>query len=117
MTTQRAWWQAWWGQPGWERFVHVAAAVTFVAAAAIFLRLASAAPEGTFLPQEMKIMQAMRRDGTPLGGDGTAAVVRDITALGSAAVLIIMILLVLGYLLMVGRLRVAALIAVATVGG
>jgi undecaprenyl-diphosphatase len=44
-------------------------------------------------------------------------VVRDITALGSAVVLIVMTLLILGYLWMSGRVRIATLITVVTVGG
>src|SRR5687768_7204407 len=117
MTTKTARWRAWWGRPGWERFVHVAAAATFFIAVGVFLELADDAPEGDYLPLETKIMQAMRNAGQPLGPAGTAAVVRDITAMGSAVVLIVMTLLVLGYLLMSGRQRVAALIAVATAGG
>jgi undecaprenyl-diphosphatase len=62
-------------------------------------------------------MQAMRDGGKPLGPPGTPAVVRDITALGSAVVLIIMTLLILGFLWISGRVRIAAMIAVATVGG
>ncbi|MGH7944300.1 MAG: phosphatase PAP2 family protein [Opitutaceae bacterium] len=114
-TTSR--WKAWWGRPGWDRFVHIAAAVTFVLAVGVFLELADDAPEGDYLPIESKIMQGLRDAGQPLGPAGTAAVIRDITAMGSAVVLIIMTLLVLGYLCMSGRLRVAALIAVATAGG
>src|SRR5688572_2383263 len=117
MTTTTSRWRAWWGRPGWERFVHVAAAATFLIAVGIFLELADDAPEGDYLPIESKIMQAMRVAGKPLGPAGTAAVVRDITAMGSAVVLIVMTLLVLGYLWMSGRARVAALIAVATAGG
>jgi undecaprenyl-diphosphatase len=62
-------------------------------------------------------MQAMRNDGQPLGPVGTAAVVRDLTALGSAVVLILLTLLILGYLLIIAHYRVACLIAIATAGG
>ena len=113
----RAWWRAWWGRPGWERFVHLAAAAAFIASVGIFLELADDAPEGDYLPIENRIMQAMRDGGAPLGPPGTPAVVRDITALGSAVVLIIMTLLILGFLWISGRVRIAAMIAVATVGG
>src|SRR5688572_19195518 len=108
MTTKTSRWKAWWGRPGWDRFVHVAAGVTFLMAVGVFLELADDAPEGDYLPIESKIMQAMRESGKPLGPVGTAQVVRDITAMGSAVVLIIMTLMVLGYLCMSGRLRVAA---------
>jgi undecaprenyl-diphosphatase len=117
MTKKKSWWQAWWGRPGWERFVHVAAAVTFVIAATIFFDLATDALKGDYLPLESKIMQAMRHGGEPLGPRGTEAVIRDITSLGSAVVLILMTLLILGFLCISGRLRVAALIAIATAGG
>jgi undecaprenyl-diphosphatase len=117
MTPKPSWLKEWWGRPGWDRFVHVAAALTFLIAVGVFLELADDAPEGDYLPLETRIMQGMRNAGEPLGPAGTAAVVRDITAMGSAVVLIMMTLLVLGYLLMSGRQRVAALIAVATAGG
>ena len=118
MATKTSRWKAWWGRPGWDRFVHIVAAVTFLLAVGVFLELADDAPEGDYLPIETKIMQGMRNAaGQPLGPVGTAAVVRDITSLGSAVVLIVMTLLVLVYLLMSGRLRVAALIAIATAGG
>jgi undecaprenyl-diphosphatase len=117
MTTKISRWRAWWGRPGWDRFVHVAVAVTFVLAIAVFLELADDAPEGDYLPIENKIMQGLRPAGQPLGPVGTVAVVRDVTALGSAVVLVIMTLLILGYLWMTGRTRVLLLIAVATAGG
>ena len=115
MTKQ--WWREWWGRPGWERFVHILAAVSFLLAIGVFIELADDAPEGDYLPTEMKIMEAMRRGGQPWGPAGTASVVRDITALGSAMVLSLLTVLILGYLWMSGRLRVAALITVATAGG
>lgn len=117
MTTRLSWWRAWWGRPGWERFVHLAAAATFLLAVGVFLELADDAPEGDYLPIETRIMQALREGGQPLGPAGTAVVIRDITALGSAVVLILMTLLMVGYLWMSGSHRVAALIAVATAGG
>src|SRR5690349_12741095 len=82
MNKPLSWWSAWWGRPGWERFVHIVAAVTFFLAAGVFLKLADAAPEGDYLPAENRIMQSMRTGGEPWGPAGTAAVVRDITALG-----------------------------------
>lgn len=117
MMREPSWWKVWWGRPGWERFVHVAAAATFLLATGIFLELAKAAPRGDYLPAEDRIMQAMRHGGEPWGPAGTAAVVRDITALGSAVVLVLMTLLILGFLVMSGRLRIAALVASATAGG
>lgn len=112
-----SWWTAWWGRPGWDRFVRIVAALTFFGAAGVFLHLADAAPEGDYLPLESTILQSMRRNGEPLGPMGTASVVRDITALGSAVVIIVMTVLIVGFLCISGRVRIAALIAVATSGG
>jgi undecaprenyl-diphosphatase len=117
MMNYRSWLREWWGRPGWERFVHIAAAVSFLLAVGVFVELADDAPEGDYLPIENKIMEAMRRSGEPWGPAGTASVVRDITALGSAVVLSLLTMLIIGFLCMSGRLRVAALIAVATAGG
>ena len=97
--------------------MHVAAVVSFLVAVGIFLELADDAPEGDYLPIETRLMQALRHEGQPLGPVGTAAVIRDITAMGSAVVLIVLTLLILGYLCMSGRWRIAGLIAVATAGG
>jgi undecaprenyl-diphosphatase len=97
--------------------VHIAAVVSFLVAVGIFIELADDAPEGDYLPIETRFMQALRHEGHPLGPVGTAAVIRDITALGSAVVLIVLTLLILGYLCMSGRWRIAGLIAVATAGG
>lgn len=117
MRRDSSWWKVWWGRPGWERFVHLAAAMTFLLAAGVFLELARAAPRGDYLASESRLMHAMRRGGQPWGPDGTAAVVRDITALGSAVVLVLMTLLILGFLVMSGRWRIAVLVASATAGG
>jgi undecaprenyl-diphosphatase len=87
MTTKNSAWKAWWGRPGWERFLHVAAAATFLIAVGIFLELADDAPEGDYLPIETKIMQGMRDAGKPLGPAGTATVVRDITSMGGGQLL------------------------------
>jgi undecaprenyl-diphosphatase len=116
MTTKPRW-KHWWDERGWDRFVHVMAAVSFLVAVGIFLELASDAPEGEYLPIEDKLMLALRHEGKPIGPEGTAAVVRDVTALGSAVVIVVMTLLILGFLIISERKRVAALIAVATAGG
>ena len=75
MITTSSRWKAWWGRPGWERFVHVVAAVTFFLAIGVFLELADDAPEGDYLPIETKIMQSLRTQGQPWGPAGTAEVV------------------------------------------
>jgi undecaprenyl-diphosphatase len=104
-------------RPGWDLFVRIAGVLTFLIAIGCFVELARSAPKGRYLPLENMIMEAMRPNGQPLGQLATAAMVRDITALGSAVVLTILTLLILGYLWMTRRYRTAGLIAFATAGG
>jgi undecaprenyl-diphosphatase len=109
--------QAWWREAGWDGFVRVMAASTFLAAVLFFVVLARNAPKGTYVPLELQLMRAMRRDGEPLGPWWFAESVRDATALGSASVLVLMTALILGYLCLCRRYRIALLIAAATAGG
>jgi undecaprenyl-diphosphatase len=111
------WIQAWWGRPGWDRFVHVTAAVGFVVAVWGFVELADDAPEGDYLEVEGKVMHAVRRTGENWGGAHTTEVMRDLTALGGVAVIVLLTLLILGYLLMTRQRRLALLVAIATAGG
>jgi len=109
----------WRTREGWDEFVWVIGAAALLAAIAIFLDLATDAPEGEYLRAERKIMQAMRDSttGLPAGPAWIADAVRDITALGSAAVLILFAVLVLGYLYLARRYRTILFMIVAIGGG
>ncbi len=114
-------WNAW-GHRGWERvggarFVPLWGALAFAAVVWVFIELADDAPEGDYLAVENRIMQAMRSGGEPLGGESAVNAMRDVTALGGSMVIVTLTLLVLGYLILCKRYRVAVLIAVATAGG
>ena len=82
-----------------------------------FVVLAKNAPKGTYVPLELQLMQAMRHEGQPIGPHWAAGAVRDLTALGSAVVLVLLTALILGYLCLVRRYRLALLIAASTAGG
>jgi len=110
-------WQTWWGRPGWDRFVHVLAAVTFGVAIGGFVQIAHEVADGDHVAFENRIMHAMRDDGRPIGPEWAAGAVSDVTALGSAVVLVLMTVIILGYLLLSGRRRLALLIAVTIAGG
>jgi undecaprenyl-diphosphatase len=110
-------WQSWWGKPGWDRFVHVVAAVTFAGAIGGFAKIAHEVAEGDHIDFENRIMHAMRESGQPLGPSWVPSFIRDVTSLGSAAVLVMMTVMILGYLLLSGQRRIALLIAVAIGGG
>lgn len=109
--------QTWWHRAGGARFVPLGGAISFVLAVWGFARLADNAPDGAYLELENRVMQAMRHDGHPIGGALLADGMRDLTALGGAVVIVLMTLLILGYLCLCRRYRVALLIAVATAGG
>ena len=82
-----------------------------------FVELADDAPEGDYLALENRIMQSLRVEGEPIGGAVAVSAMRDVTALGGAVVIVVMTLLILGYLWLCRKYRVAVLIAVATAGG
>jgi undecaprenyl-diphosphatase len=110
-------WRAWWGRPGWERFVHGLAAGTFLLAVLVFAGLAHAVSDGEAIAWENAFMRALRTDNGPIGPPGFEGVVRDVTAMGSAVVIVTMTVLMLGALCLQGRYRIAILIGVATAGG
>jgi undecaprenyl-diphosphatase len=110
-------WQKWWGRPGWERFVHVVAAVTFLVALGGFVALARAVSHGGQFRLENEIMRALRRDGAPLGPEWVSSAVRDLTALGSSVVLVLVTLLILGFVLLRRHFRIAALLTASVAGG
>lgn len=112
-----AWLQRGWQRLGVHQFVPLSAALAFCLVGWVFVELADDAPEGDYLVLENRIMQAMRHDGEPLGGETLVSAMRDITALGGAVVIVALTVLILGYLWLCRRYRVALLIAVATAGG
>lgn len=91
--------------------------VAFLGAVLLFVSLARHAPKGTYQALEIHFMESMRRDGQPLGPFWALSAVRDLTALGSAVFVILMILLILGYLCLRRRYRLALLLALSTAGG
>lgn len=109
--------QTWWRQAGWDEFVRVLGGVVFMGAVLLFVTLAVSAPKGTFLEAELHLMRAFRDEGRPLGPHWALEAVRDLTALGSATVLILLILLILGDLCLRRHYRIALLIALTTGGG
>ncbi len=107
----------WWRRTPWADFVHVSNAIVFVIAIGIFLNLVDGAREGDYLELEQRIMAALREAGQPWGPEWMAEGMRDITALGSAVVLTSLTLLILGYLWLTRRHRIALLVAAAIAGG
>ncbi|WP_438482992.1 phosphatase PAP2 family protein [Oleiharenicola lentus] len=108
--------KAWWRRAGWNEYVLVAGFATFALAIWIFAELADDAVEGDYLEWEQKIMLALRGG----GGEQPAWLVhsvRDITALGSAPVLILVVALVLGFLVLQRRLGAVMFVLAATLGG
>lgn len=106
-----------WHVTGGARLLPLKAAVLFGAAVWAFVQLADDAPEGDYLELENRVLQAMRHDGVPLGGEAVASAMRDVTAMGGSVVLVAITLLILGHLWLSRRYRVAVLLAVATAGG
>lgn len=114
-----------WGagaERGWRRigggwFGPLWLALVFIGAVWGFVELADDAPEGDYLVWENAVLQSLRHEGAPLGGESVASAMRDVTALGGSMVLIVLVLLILGYLCLCGSYRVALLLAIATAGG
>lgn len=119
LDTSRAWrgLHGLWHRSGAGKFVPLGAALLLGLVVWIFVELADDAPEGDYLALENRIMQAFRPDGAPLGGEAAVSAMRDVTALGGAVVIVAMTLIILGYLCLSRKYRVAVLIAAATAGG
>jgi undecaprenyl-diphosphatase len=94
----------------------------YVAASAAggFLLLTVLVARGTTAGLDEGVLRALRRP-TDLallrGPDWLEAAIRDVTALGSEAVLTVLVTVVVAYLLMLEHRRAALLVAVGTVGG
>jgi undecaprenyl-diphosphatase len=108
-----------WHRPeGWGEFVGVIAVVAFCALTWLFIGIAEEIPGGEHVELERSIMRAFRgADGGPIGPHWLPDAVRDLTALGSAVVLILLVLLILGYLCLRRQFAAALFIALATAGG
>jgi undecaprenyl-diphosphatase len=109
--------QRWWAARPLSKFVSLGTAVLFALAVWVFLQLAVDAPEGDYLVLENRIMQTLRSDGAPLGGEGAVTVMRDVTALGGAVVIVTMTIFLFGFFWLTGKRRVALLFAAAVAGG
>lgn len=112
--------QHWRSREGWGELVIVLTLLALSLAVWVFAELVDDAVEGDYLDVERKIMLAFREPGNPAAGIGppwVLNVVRDVTALGSVAVLTLLVALVIGLLLLKHRRRTALFILVATVGG
>jgi undecaprenyl-diphosphatase len=86
----------------------------------LFIRVADSVIEGRSQKLDERIVRAMRQPDhaqKPIGPDWLANAGRDITSLGSPAVLGLLTLAVLGFLLFTSRYRAAVLVLLATVGG
>jgi undecaprenyl-diphosphatase len=85
-----------------------------------FVQLADEVSEGATQALDSAALLALRQPGDlarPIGPAWLPDAVRDITALGSTVVLSLLTLAALGYLLLLRRTHMAALLAVAMVGG
>ena len=85
-----------------------------------FVSIADEVIEGEAFGFDERLLLALRAPGDPadpLGPGWVEEAARDITALGSMVVLVLVTLAAIGFLLIVGRRHAAAVVAVATVGG
>jgi undecaprenyl-diphosphatase len=105
---------------GWNEFVVLLSALVVCICLLTFADIAEDVPEGGFHQFDTRVMTAMRQPGNlalPVGPAAGLQVARDITALGGATVLILMITLIIGYLLLRRSYRTSAMILGATLGG
>lgn len=99
----------------------IVASIFFVGALVLgFCLLAEEVMEGDTKGFDVAVLTVLRTDGNlvdPIGPAWVEEMGRDVTALGSYVVLGFVFLAVLGYLLMIGKRRLAALMAACVVGG
>ena len=105
---------------GWKEFVLLATLSVFCVSLWVFLELAEDVPEGRYQTMDVQILRSLRQPGDPAQPVGPAwlkEASRDVSALGSATVLIIMTVAVIGYLLLARLFRAALLVTLAVAGG
>ncbi len=106
----------------WARSEFTALSLVFLLCGALFtfFSIADEVMEGETHALDEALLLALRTPGDPadpIGPSWLESAVKDITALGSFAVLTIVTLAVIGYLLFTGKRRTALLVAVSIVGG
>lgn len=104
----------------WQEIVPLAVLALASAALAAFAKLASAVVEGETRSFDEAVLRALRNPADladPIGPRWLETALRDLTSLGSSAVLALITLAVIGYLLIGGRRRAALFVVVATAGG
>ena len=109
-------------QPRLDRRELVWLAVGLAASALLllFLLLAGLVVEGNTLAFDTRILRALRNPddlSAPIGPEWVESVLLDLTALGSSAVLGLVIAAVVGFMLLQGRLRTAAAVTITSLSG
>jgi undecaprenyl-diphosphatase len=105
---------------GWREFVLLVAAAVICGSVMIFFAVTDVVQEGELHEMEIRWMRDLRSPedlSRPIGPQWLKGASRDVTALGSGAVLLLMTLLVLGYLLIERWFASAVFLLVAVVGG
>lgn len=110
----------WWQAAGWNEWAILAWLTVFSVTVWGFIELADDAPEGDYLALENRILRSFRTPEDPgvgIGPHWLPEMARDITALGSTAVLTLLVILVLGWLAFRRKFHTALFIFAATVSG
>lgn len=105
---------------GWNERKILAGLALFSLTVWGFIELAEDAPAGEFLPLETRFLKALRTAADPAVGIGPRwlpETARDVTALGSAVVLTLLVAVVVATLLFRQRGRMAIFVVGATLGG
>lgn len=105
---------------GWKEFVLLLSAATLFGSLVLFAEVTDLVMEGKLHDTERQWMRSLRLpddSAQPIGPRWLQHVGLDISALGGAAVLTLMTVLVIGYLLLQGRYHATIFLLVAAVGG
>lgn len=105
---------------GWKEFVLLLAAATLFGSIVIFVEVTDVVMEGELHATELQWMRSLRQPddpSRPIGPRWLQHVGLDISALGGAAVLTLMTVLVCGYLLLQRRYHATILLLAAAIGG